>query len=439
MSDATTTSNNDNCVGISSESNLMFCATGPDTRLPLPPNSHHSSFIQAIWCRYCEALDEWVWHHLLNRDDVYGRYCSPSNRKGGSKSYTAPAHEQLRSPGALTSGRIKRHFCGYNRGDLIGIHAISPVSTSRWLAIDIDQHEFYPGTAASVNMYAAGAWMFLLLNMGFHPLLLDSNGNGGLHLIVIFEEPVPTWVVHYFGQKLVANYKDLGLHEAPEIFPKQAGLTDSCRYGNWLRLPGLHHTRDHWTTVWNGETWLTAEAAIQCLTASTGDEVAPLREWLQQNPQMIDTTNERVPTASCESQGRPTVAMVQPPVQAVPAVPVRMASLLSLKTRQFLLGFFKNGPQWNSRLFAAACDMAGSGFTFDEALPQLLRGAVPYDTDEVTVATRTIESAFSQNRGAARSLLHGRKKGDTFVVGDIQVLLSPSSSLHESNTEEVEP
>ena len=71
---------------------------------------------------------------------------------------------------------------------------------------------------------------------------VDSNGIGGFHLLIVFAEPMSTSTVHEFGAKLVANFDRRGLDQRPEIFPDKPTWD---RYGDWLRLPGRHHSREH--------------------------------------------------------------------------------------------------------------------------------------------------------------------------------------------------
>ena len=71
-------------------------------------------------------------------------------------------------------------------------------------------------------------------------------------------------------------------------------------------------------------------------------------------------------------------------------------------TEAFLAGQFKDGPNWNDRLFRAACDLAGRGMPVGEAEPLLLAGAQPWNAEESAAARRTIESAFSRPRRAER-------------------------------------
>lgn len=74
----------------------------------------------------------------------------------------------------------------------------------------------------------------------------------------------------------------------------------------------------------------------------------------------------------------------------------------SMKTRQFLLGMFANGPQWNQRLFNAACDLAGNKVPWEIAVEYLLAGAKPWSDEDHNQAIKTIESAFDQEREPAQ-------------------------------------
>lgn len=74
------------------------------------------------------------------------------------------------------------------------------------------------------------------------------------------------------------------------------------------------------------------------------------------------------------------------------------AGPLSASTREFLTGVVANGPDWNARLFRAACDFHARGIPIVKAEPQLLAGAQPWDATELMNAKRTIESAYSERR-----------------------------------------
>jgi Bifunctional DNA primase/polymerase, N-terminal len=85
---------------------------------------------------------------------------------------------------------------------------------------------------------------------------------------------------------------------------------------------------------------------------------------------------------------------------------IRVVPGISRGTRAFLAGKFANGPEWNGRLFRAACDLEGCGLRLDRAIPWLLAGARPWDAAEEARAIGTIESAFSQPRQPARRFKH---------------------------------
>ena len=226
------------------------------------------------WGNAAPRLAAWTQEHLVNRTDVYGRYTPEAWREPGkSNNYTAPKKEQ-RIDGALTMEIIKRHFRGEDRGHLIGLHAISRGSTCRSLVVDIDRHSDADPATPEDNFNAAVGWWIKLMELGFHPLLLDSNGAGGFHLLTIFGEPAPSRRVFDFGRWLITDHAERGLQQAPEIFPKQPDVNPNRPYGSWWRLPGRHHTRDHWTKVWDGNRWLEGREAVGAILAVAGDPPA---------------------------------------------------------------------------------------------------------------------------------------------------------------------
>ncbi len=213
------------------------------------------------WAARAPELAAWTWVRLLNRPDVWGRY-------GSNGTYTAP-RLNLRGQVQLTEADMVRHYRARWRSDILGLHSTSPNNLSRWLVVDIDQHG-PGGNDPAVNLAAALAWYVILRALGFRPILTTSNGKGGYHLRVVFREAIPTARAYTFARWLVRDFAKYGLTAPPETFPKQAQIPPSgC--GNWVRLPGKHHRRDHWSTVWDGARWLAGEAAVAWLLGVEGD------------------------------------------------------------------------------------------------------------------------------------------------------------------------
>ena len=239
-----------------------------------PPGRSMLDAPHYAWGRNAADLAEWTMQRLVNRTDVFGRYLPLEKRgPGRSNNYTAP-HQDQRVDGALTGELMERHYRGQDVGQLIGLHAIGRDNRCRWFVVDIDKHgEDDPATPES-NFAAAVAWQRKLQGMGVEPLLLDSNGAGGLHLLTVFSKPLASQQVFDFGRWLVSDYQAHGLAVAPEVFPKQPNVNPNRPYGSWWRLPGRHHTRMHWTKIWNGDRWIEGNEAVVAILAVTGNSPA---------------------------------------------------------------------------------------------------------------------------------------------------------------------
>jgi hypothetical protein len=94
---------------------------------------------------------------------------------------------------------------------------------------------------------------------------------------------------------------------------------------------------------------------------------------------------------------------------------------LCRRTREFLSGQYAFEPGWNDRLYRAAADMAGCGFSLSEAMPRLLEGARPRGSADRAAARSTIKSAFARKRTPARVLAARHGTGGTAPHGEIQV------------------
>lgn len=207
------------------------------------------------WHNRKHELAQWVWDHLVNRTDIWGQYTGKPKSKW--KALTMPRREK-RGETLLTQEHVEKHFGTLKRNQLMGVHAQSADGMCRWFAIDLDLHDaegFEAQDIAARNMAAATAWWEIMQMKGLDPLLYDSNGRGGYHIFVVLAEPTEMAKVYQFAQSIISDWSARNLEMIPETFPKSAELTEKGN-GNWLRLPGLHHTHNHFTRVWSGDEWL---------------------------------------------------------------------------------------------------------------------------------------------------------------------------------------
>jgi hypothetical protein len=228
------------------------------------------------WRNAADRLAAWA-ERFVNRWDCWGGYRPPEEwgrpftRPDGT---TGELGQTTTRKGQLVRGVLVRHFRGRCRADLMGLHSTAPNNTSRWGAVDVDWHGS-TSTAPAINLRAAMAWYGVLVGMGFHPLLVDSNGKGGFHLWALVAGVIPTSRLYHFLRRLVADHARHGMAVPPETFPKQPevrSLPDGRPgYGNWLRLLGKHHTSNHWSRVWDGVRWLDGAAAVDYVLSRTGD------------------------------------------------------------------------------------------------------------------------------------------------------------------------
>jgi hypothetical protein len=214
------------------------------------------------WKERSRELADWAMERLVNRRDVWGQYAllSPEQTRESGRTYkamTLPVPE-MRGEDRVTLDKLARHFASrrLHRPQLIGLHAESQEGTSRWLGIDIDNHDLDAVGAdvrARRNLAGALAWWRAFGERGYDPLLFDSSGRGGYHLWVLFAEPAPTAAMFDLVKSVASTWEANQLEEEPEVFPKQP------RPGSlnaWFRLPGMHHTQPHYSRLWSGEEWL---------------------------------------------------------------------------------------------------------------------------------------------------------------------------------------
>lgn len=239
------------------------------------------------WQRYAERLAEWAMRRLVNRRDVWSQY---TVSQGEVRVVMLPTLERRKlGSDMVTLQKLSRHFAGRSVSHLIGLHSISDHSTCKWFAIDVDLHDETTLNAdemARANLQACLAWAERLREEGFDPMLMDTNGVGGFHLLTLLDDEYPLADVYDHANSLRSDYLAQGLTRKPEIFPPRREVEpEDLPYG--LRLPGRHHTRPHYTRVWNfeGDTefqWLEGGDAIELLLdarpAKLGDTPPPAPE-----------------------------------------------------------------------------------------------------------------------------------------------------------------
>lgn len=222
----------------------------------------HHEIVGEEWKSRAGELAQWAFDNLLNRKDVWGQYSvlSPSEQRRENRSYKAMTLPQKdrRGEDMVTLDKLTRHFSSrhFRKPQIIGLHAKSKQGSSRWLGIDIDCHDSNSTAAedhARRNLVTAIKWWRELQEQGYDPILFDSNGSGGYHLWILFSEPAPTTDVFAFAKSIVDQWERDNLDEEPETFPKRYREES---LGSWFRLPGLHHTNEHYSTVWSGDEWL---------------------------------------------------------------------------------------------------------------------------------------------------------------------------------------
>ncbi len=231
-------------------------------------------WIAEEWVRYADDLAEWAMERLVNRRDVWSQY----TLKDGKISVVMLPIAERRKLGTdmVTLNKLHRHFSGKSPAHLIGLHSISDHSTCKWFAIDVDLHDPSMPNAdevAAANFEAAIEWAERLREMGMDPMLSDSNGAGGYHVWVLLDKEYPLADVYDFADNLRSDWQAFDLERKPEQFPpKRVVGPDDLPYT--LRTPGRHHTRHHYTRVWNFEAiageneWLEGGDAIEAMIAT---------------------------------------------------------------------------------------------------------------------------------------------------------------------------
>jgi hypothetical protein len=241
-------------------------------------------WVASEWVRYADKLAEWAMERLVNRRDVWSQYTLKDGKIGV---VMLPIVERRKlGTDMVTLNKLHRHFSGKSPAHLIGLHSISDHSTAKWFAIDVDLHdETLPnsGEIAEANFNAAHLWAERLREQGIDAMFVDSNGVGGYHVWVLLDKEYPLADVYDFADQVRSDWQELGLPRKPEQFPpKRAVNPDDLPYT--LRTPGRHHTRPHYTRLWNWDAvpgepeWLEGGDAIEAMMATKPAKLPKLKK-----------------------------------------------------------------------------------------------------------------------------------------------------------------
>jgi hypothetical protein len=259
-----------------------------------------------IWSEHAPELARWTMQHLVIRDDCYCHYTwdKRTQERGVTTEKGWPRGTQI-----LTLEVLDKHYRGRNRNHIMGPHIAvpqlgpddPPSGLTRQIAWDIDNHGGVWEDPIKNHRFALclfdRAWRFWEQwcddDRTGQPLLTDSNGIGGFHLRMYWDEPIQVADAHAFGAWLCRDHVSFGVQKV-EIFPKQQKASS---FTHFLRLPGHHHRRQHWSRVWNGNNWLDGLPAVeQILRGTSLLRFAPPPEAVP------------VPAVATERPARPVVA-----------------------------------------------------------------------------------------------------------------------------------
>ena len=215
---------------------------------------------QNAWKTHCRELAAWAWDRLAIKRDRHGLYSAD-----GSAAWTY-------SP--VTKDELAAHFAGEFT---LGLGATSVDDQCLWVAWDLDNH--VSDETTNQNLDYAIVLMNRLLELGFKCVIIeDSDGKGGIHLWVLFSSPVPAATAHKFAAWLVRDAAEHNIDKV-ELRPHSPTVQDTAaKCGLYLRTPGKHHKRDHWSRFWGDGEWLDLDASVRLLLSQEGDDPALIPE-----------------------------------------------------------------------------------------------------------------------------------------------------------------
>lgn len=215
--------------------------------------------LAVAWQEQAASLARWTREHLVNRADGWRSYLPPRKQAAGQRTQL---HDE-----PIEQKQLLAHFTAAKPQHLVCLPAISHDATARWFAIEVERSSGDRQVTSGTNFHAVLHWHDKLCDLGFSPLLEDLDGDGSYRLLTLLDEAAPLAEVLAFTQRLVSDYADHELYEQPRLIPGEPaeGAADET---HWLRLPGRHPVREHYSRIWDGNAWLSGASAISGILAA---------------------------------------------------------------------------------------------------------------------------------------------------------------------------
>ena len=210
--------------------------------------------VKNAWQSFSTDLAAWTWDRLAIKRDRHGMYSATG--------------DAVWSFSPVTKEELAAHFAGEFT---LGLAATSLDDQCLWVAWDMDNHGS-TDVETTQNLDYAIVLMNRLAELGFSPVVEDSDGRGGIHVWVMFNRPIPAATAYQFSAWVARDYEEHGL-EKIECFPKNSTVQHTdAKCGHYLRTPGKHHKRAHWSRFWGDNAWLDLDESVQLLLSQTGDD-----------------------------------------------------------------------------------------------------------------------------------------------------------------------
>ncbi|MCA9049124.1 MAG: AAA family ATPase, partial [Planctomycetaceae bacterium] len=219
------------------------------------------------WQVHAANLAKFTWDNFAIKRDRHGIYTST-----GAASW---------SFSELTQRDLRSHFEGTVT---LGIGSTNVDDQCLWLAWDLDNH--VRDHATNQNLQYALLLRDRLAELGSVVLIEHSDGKGGIHVWLRFPEPIPAESAFRFAKWVVRDFAD---HVSSiECFPKQPTVQHTeSKCGNYLRLPGKHHKRGHWSVFYGEHGWLSLTESVTAWLTLPATDPAILSHAPKPDPRPI--------------------------------------------------------------------------------------------------------------------------------------------------------